>query len=174
MKTRSVFRPAAVAFFLAIGSILLSPESAVAQSFALLDMDGKPANLETFRDDGKVTLLMVRYNECPPCDKTEIALQQWYANQDKSIVSVLGYNSDTDDKRADVIKRLAANNIQYPNFFSSDREKARADFQRLTGKAMRVVPSLIVMNPDGSVAGTIIGTDVDWDGIDDFISSRVP
>ena len=124
---QSFFARRPSAFVLPIALVLIAAACSVgfagharAQDFALVDLDGKPVDLDAYREDGKWTLFMIRYHGCGPCDEGERELQQWFSAQDEDKVSVLVLNIDEENAWDRTRERLESNRIGYPNAFTRD------------------------------------------------------
>ena len=171
--TRALWKrkSSSLAFLLPLSCLLGFTPLASAQDFAMTDLQGNPASLDSFRNDGKLTLFMTRYHGCAPCDTSEQELHGWYAEQDQDKVSVLALNIDEADTQGQARQRLNSLNINYPNFFSVNKDQTMAAFLELTGKALPGVPFWVLLGPDGSYIGSEPGVDFDWETMDDMVLS---
>lgn len=160
-----------LAAFVLSGSGLFFSGNSLAADFGLVDPQGKSASLDTFREDGKWTLMMLRYHACAPCDTAELALKQWFSAQDRNKVSVLVLNVDEGDIQASVVKRLEANGIDYPNFFTRDNNQVSEDMREITGKPLQGVPVWLFFANDGAFIASKLGPRFEWDIADDMIRS---
>ena len=168
---RSGFAGRAGALLLALGCVTAFAGHAQAQDFALVDAAGDAVGFERFREDGKFTLFMIRFNGCRPCDEAEQALQEWFSRQDEDQVSVLALNLDDGDVRASTAERLDVNRIRYPNFFTDDQEAVQASIAALTDRPLRGVPTWLFFGPDGAFIDGEVGVEFDWETLDEMLAA---
>ena len=171
MRSRSSISHNMLLLVVVVLSVAGIAKRAYAQDFALMDLRGNRASLDTFLNDGKFTLFMIRSLDCSACDKAESELQQWYARQEENKVSVLALNVDEVDKKSRVIQRLTDQGVNYPNFFTRDNDKVARGFYRLTGKNILSMPRWLLFGPDGSYVGTESGPGFDWVSMDEMVQS---
>ena len=169
MYISSKFLHKAFALLLSALCLMGFAQHATAEDLALIDLQGNPASLDTYRNDGKVTLLMIRYFGCGPCNLAEQKLQQYYAKQDKDKVSVLALNYDDGPLHEQVRQRLSSQNIDYPNFFTHNEATMRAGLLALTGSALSQVPLWVMFDSDGNFVRQEYNNQFDWEMMDELI-----
>lgn len=88
---------------------------------------------------------------CPPCRASIPSLVEFYESY-KDQVYVLGISLDDEDKEEEVLGFMEANNMAYPVI----HDYARAIS---TPYAIRGIPTMILINTDGTIANVHVGYD---------------
>jgi len=114
------------------------------------DLEGKPLDLADFR--GRTTVVNVWWSGCAPCRKEQPELVE-AASETKEFADFVGINIR--DGATSQSKAYVRNfGVEYPSFYSPDG-KALLPFSDTVPP--NAIPSTIVLDDEGRVAGSIIG-----------------
>lgn len=161
-------------FTSAVGSllILLSSATVMASEKIELTAQGVETNLDAIREDGKFTLVFIRYERCKPCDESEIQLQQWYDSTDQQKISSFIIHTDDPDQQDAVNARKSKAGIDITSLFVKSMPDFRNAILEITGKQFRAVPWVFFFDPDGKFIGDRPGTTMEWETLNDAIANR--
>jgi thiol-disulfide isomerase/thioredoxin len=122
----------------------------VAVSFEGEDLDGKAMSVQDFR--GKPLVVVVWGSWCTPCrnEAPEVVAAAKELGSAARFVGINVRDASTTNPRAFV--RSAG--ITYPSFFSPGGDALLAFHGKLTP---RTIPSFVVLDREGRIAGSIIG-----------------
>ena len=113
------------------------------------DLEGRPVSLQELR--GRVVVVNVWWSGCPPCRAEMPMLSRAARSHDD--VAFLGINiRDSDQAQALAFNRTF--DVPYPSVFDPSG-KALLPFHGVLSP--RTVPSTVVLDPEGRIAGTVIG-----------------
>jgi thiol-disulfide isomerase/thioredoxin len=115
------------------------------------DLDGDPLSLADLR--GQVTVINVWWSGCPPCRKEVPELVE-AAQQTKDSATFVGLNI-RDASTAQAKSFVRTSGMPYPSFYSPDGVAMLSFRGTLT---LSSVPSTVVLDRDGRVAATILGS----------------
>lgn len=114
-------------------------------------LDGQTVSLSDYR--GKVVVMNVWASWCAPCRAEAPILQKTYEDQKDSGVQFIGLDTrDSDTSAAAFVKRFG---ITYPNIVDRDGRQQLRFAGTLPPQA---IPSTIVIDEEGRVAGRALGT----------------
>lgn len=158
----------------AIGSlfILLSSANLMASENIELTAQGVKTNLLDFRNDGKFTVVLLRYDGCKPCDEAEIQMQEWYKQRDQQKVSALIINIDDADRQDAVYARQSNAGVDITSLFAKSSSGFSNALEEITGSPYRAVPLFIFFDPDGEFIADVMGNKVPWKKLNEMIANR--
>jgi len=163
------FRPAITLGFLLA---LFSSADLIASENIELTAQDVQTDLQAFRDDGKFTLVLFRYDGCKPCDEAETHMQQWYEQLDKEKVSALIINIDDAHQQEAVYARQSTAGIEITSLFTKNTSGFSDALKEITGNPYRAVPLFIFFGADGKFIADIMGNGVNWRKLDKAIANR--
>lgn len=118
-------------------------------NFNLKSLVGTPYKHNDLR--GKVSLLYFWASWCKPCQRQLPALDKFFLQHSGPELLVLGINEDVEAKDAQAY--LQAENVHFPMLLDK-KNKLAADIE------LQALPTLILVKPDGEIAGVVLGPDV--------------
>jgi thiol-disulfide isomerase/thioredoxin len=117
-----------------------------APAFSVLSLDGKPFSLESLK--GKTVLLDFWATWCGPCKRSLPTLEKIHHDYASSDFVILGV--DVGENRETVANFLKTNPMPYPVIIG-------ADSGITTAYAVKVIPTYVLIGPDGKVVSQQFG-----------------
>jgi thiol-disulfide isomerase/thioredoxin len=150
MMNRSVF-PLLLGWLI-LSSFFCSP----AFSFQLETLDGQRENLMDYVGGDRWTLVFLWATDCVPCEAQKPMIESFHSQYKDSKAAVVGVVIDGRQRLADIEMLMARHKPSYPNLVVYT-DVFKAQFTELTGAALRVTPTYLLFEPDGTLAGVHVG-----------------
>ena len=120
--------------------------------FGLHTIDGKAYSINDDIGRGQWVLLMFWASDCSICRQQEPMISSFHENHSGKDARVIGISIDGLDKKEEVVRFLASNELSYPNYIG-DLALIGLNYQVLTEEAFRGTPTYLLFSPQGKLLG---------------------
>ena len=120
--------------------------------FGLHTLDGKAHSISDEIGRGQWVLLMFWATDCGICRQQEPMISSFHKNHSSNDARVIGISIDGLEKKQEVRRFLANNELSYPNYIGN-LALIGLNYPVLTEEAFRGTPTYLLFSPQGELLG---------------------